>query len=152
MFIHFLSKNKLLALICLLFSVYFSSSNAAGQAAVIVSDTQVEQGELLGADLVLNGSGTYDVYVAFSAGLLGTDLYFFTDSGLQPWNPQGNAPIPSPLRTNFDLSQAISQRIIPLFPELSLADFPGAYIFYVGLTTPGQLDFPVLDTVPVIIE
>ncbi|MCP4702359.1 MAG: hypothetical protein GY862_36685 [Gammaproteobacteria bacterium] len=124
-------------------------ANAAGQAAVLTNDTVIEAGEELGATLVLNGDGRYDVYAAVTGGALGPDIYVFGPGGaLIKW--EAPAPIPK-LLENADLANMpVADKIIRLFPKMPLgSELAGTYTFYGALSTSGQLDFPVIDQVSV---
>ncbi len=129
--------------------VFAGIASAAGQIAILTNDTIIEPGEELGATVVLNGDGQYDVYVAITGGVLGETFYLFdSNGGLVPWIPTEG--LPEKFRSNLDLaSLAIQEKMIQVLPRIPLVDIAGNYTFYAGLTTPGQLDFPVLDTLPV---
>jgi len=61
-----MKKFKLFFSVLLIFFVSSVYIYAAGQAQIVVNDEQIESGEELGAYLVLDGDGTYDIYVAIS--------------------------------------------------------------------------------------
>lgn len=123
-----------------------------GQVKVVVNSTAIEAGEALGATLLLNGDGSYDVYAALTGGVLGSLLYMFNEQGLL-------VPFSSPMakmRSNINLSTlSVDDKIISLLPKFDLLDtagLKGDYTFYVALCTPGNLDFTDLDFIQVQIK
>ena len=125
-------------------------ATADGQIAVVTNDTVIEAGEEFGATIVLNGDGRYDVYLGLAGGILGEVIYAFDANGaLMPWQPETGLP-PAKLRDNVDLaSLSVKERIIQVLPRIPLEGLAGSYMFYGALATPGQLDFPIVDTLPV---
>jgi hypothetical protein len=123
-------------------------ATAAGQIAVVSNDTDVDSGEEFGATLVLSGDGRYDVYAGVTGGVFGEMIYAFTPTG--DFIPVDWIAPPPKLKDNVELSQlSVKERIISLLPKIPLAGYAGSYIIYVGLTTPGQLDFPIFDALEV---
>ena len=133
----------------LIFSVAITF--AGEKIKVVVNNELVEAGEDLGASLVLNGTGTYDVYAAVTGGALGNDLYMFTSTG--GLIPLGDT-MPK-LRENLNIGTlSTKDSIISLLPKMVLGgvSLNGIYTFYVALCTPGQLDFTDLDFISVTIQ
>jgi Zn-dependent alcohol dehydrogenase len=122
---------------------------AEGQIAIVTNDTIVESGEELGATVVLNGEGQYDVYLGITGGVFGGDIYAFDKNGaLEKWDPAG-AP-PAKLRDNVNLADmSVKERLIKVLPRMTLSEYVGSYTFYAALSTPGELDFPIIDTLNV---
>jgi hypothetical protein len=128
-----------------------SAVMAAGQIAVITNDTVIESGEEIGATVVLNGDGQYDVYVGITGGYFGGDIYAFTrDGGLVKWDAATGAA-PAKFLDNASLSDmSVNERVIRLFPRIPLSEeYKGSYVFLAGLSSPGQLDFPIVDKLAV---
>jgi hypothetical protein len=121
---------------------------AQGQIAVVTNDDLIESGEEIGATVVLNGDGRYDVYIGITGGYFGSDIYAFTTDGrfLVKWDYATGVP-PDKFLADVDLSaMPVSERVIRLFPRIPLpAELRGSYVFLAALSTPGQLDLPVID-------
>ncbi len=123
---------------------------AGGVARIVVNDNIIEAGEEIGAYLVLDGDGTYDVYAALTGGVLGSQIFLFTESGsLVPFNGDISSLQNLKLRSNLDFSSlGVREKIIQLLPKVPLDDtsqIKGTYTFIVALCTPGKLDFVYVD-------
>ncbi|MCP4699972.1 MAG: hypothetical protein GY862_24440 [Gammaproteobacteria bacterium] len=148
----FFSMKKQLAAGAAVALLGFSGAvSAAGQVAIVINDTVIEEGEEVGITLVLNGDGHYDVYAAVTGGALGSDIHVFGPGGVPIlWTPDQNVP---KLLDDVDLgSLAVKDKIIQLVPKIEIplgSGLEGEYTFYGALSTPGQMDFPILDAVPI---
>ncbi len=151
-----LMKNGMLSILCLCLCLCMTGiASAGGKAKVVVNDQMVEKGEEVGALVILDGDGSYDVYAALTGGVFGEQLMIFQeDGGMVPFNGDF-ASLPR-LRTNLNLgSLSVEDKIITLIPKVPLVDtssLRGTYTFIVALCTPGQLDFPVFDQLSVEIK
>jgi len=131
-----------------------------GQILVTTNSETVPLGEELSMIVTINGTGRCDVYAAVTGGIFPEGVFqaFNVDNGLTltPWKP-GDPEPPVKLLDNVDIGNLpIEERVIRIFPRLQLSEsFPGDYILYGALTTPGQLDFDMdishrkLDMIPV---
>ena len=126
-------------------------ATAQGEIAIVANDTEVGPGEKFSAILVLNGTGRYDVYAGITGGVFGNSIFAFDDTGgLIQWVPPA---LPPKLMDNVNLAnQATEEKIRILVPRILLDGFGGSYVLLAALSTPGQLDFPVLDDLKVDIE
>ena len=131
----------------LLFST--ATATAAGQIAMVSNDTTIEPGEEFSATVMLNGEGQYDVYFGVTGGVLGETIHALDANGaLIPWKPEAGPP--AKLRDNVDLaSLSVEQKNIAVFSGIRLDGLTGSYTLYAALSTPGQLDFPVIDVLKV---
>jgi len=116
-----------------------------GAIKVIANNSTIEAGQSLGAALLLNGSGSYDVYAAIGGGVFGNTLHMFSQGGV--FTPlAGTMP---KLKSNINIgSLSTKEKIISLLPKMSLPDtsaLKGTYTFYAALCTPGSLDFTEFD-------
>jgi len=128
-------------------SASFSFAYAEGQVAVLNNDNILEQGEEIGAMLVVNGDGRYDVYAAVSGGILAENIFVFgKDGALVPWIP-GSDIMPPKLLDNVEISSlSVNERMIQLLPKLPHSDdLKGTYVFFGVLCTPGTIDLKVVD-------
>lgn len=152
----YLMKRGVLTILCLCLCLCMAGiASAGGKAKVVVNDQVVEKGEAIGAAVVLDGDGSYDVYAALTGGVLGEQLLLFKEDGtMVPFN--GDLSSLPKLRANVNLnSLSVKDKIITLLPKVSLDDtssIKGTYTFIVALCTPGKLDFPVIDQVSVEIK
>jgi len=153
-----INKEKIMKLkrivICIAAFIMLSALPAfsQGQIKVVVNSTTIEAGESLGATLLLNGDGSYDVYAAITGGALGSSLFMFNEQGALVTSASPLAKI----RSNIDISTlSVEEKIIALLPKFDLLDtasLKGVYTFYVALCTPGNLDFTELDFIQVEIK
>ena len=147
----YLMKTGMLTVLCLCL-VMAGIAAAGGKAKVVVNDQVVESGEAIGAFVVLDGDGTYDVYAALTGGILGDQFMIFKEDGtMVPFN--GDLTSLPKLKANLNFnSLSVKDKIISLLPKMPLDDtssIKGTYTFMVGLCTPGKLDFPVIDQISV---
>lgn len=147
-------KVKIFIVMCMALLITMTAQVvfAAGSLKLAVSNQTIESGEDLGAVLLLNGDGNYDVYAAITGGILQNALLMFTSGG---GLAMAAADLPK-LMDNVNIgSLEINDKIIELLPKFSVDDgasLAGTYYFYVALCTPGQFDFIVVDMVTVTIE
>jgi len=112
---------------------------AAGNVAVVSNATVVKAGEELGISVVLDGDGSYDVYIGITGGIFENDFIAFdANSELVTWQPP---TLPAKLRNNINIANlSAKDKIIELFPRISLDEYAGNYSVYAVLTKPGKFD------------
>ncbi|WP_069469765.1 hypothetical protein [Candidatus Marithrix sp. Canyon 246] len=123
---------------------------AAGNIIVLVNDTNVQSGEEIGIKVVLNGDGVYDAYIWIEGGVLdGATLTVNKDGQWVLRNDQS----PQKLRANIDIETLnLQKKIITLLPRLKFENIAGRYKLTAALTTPGQLDFKLIDEIFVVLK
>lgn len=143
-------KSKIFITMCiaLLLTVSAHTAVAAGSAKLAVPNLTIQSGQDLGAVVLLGGTGKYDVYAAFTGGLLGNELFLFNGGPSVFQHISQGLP---KLMDNVDIEPlSADKRIITLLPKFPVADgasLAGLYTFYVALATPGTMDFVSLDTI-----
>ena len=118
----------------------------------------IEAGEDFGLITALSGDGLYDVYAAYAKFGDGGELgdIDFLDENSTPVLWDSNVALPARLRGNLDMANSpVKERMVSLFPKKQPSEHgfdAGTYVFAVGLSTPGQYDFPVLEFIVVNVE